>query len=153
MSLTAEDDIDACEDQFQLAFGQLPNLTGEQGAIEGYDLRDIGDRVSGKASSPRRKEDVARGICPSEIAGQWDADNGPDPTPVQAISLDYQDRPPKPGARTCWLRQVCPIHVALGDYHSTALSVRLAAAETAGSGRMSTASHTRFIASVMASGS
>ena len=55
--------------------------------------------------------------------------------------------------RNCWIWKVCPIHVALGDYHSTSSRVRLAAASTAGSGYVSTASRTRFIASVTVSGS
>jgi hypothetical protein len=59
----------------------------------------------------------------------------------------------KTGTGTCWIWKVCPIHMALGNYHSTPSRVRLAAAEMAGSGYVSTASQTRFIASVTASGS
>lgn len=151
--LTAEDDIDACENQIDLPLGEFPDFPGEQGTVEGYDLGDVGDRVPRKSSGLRRKEDIARGVRPPKIAGERDTDNGPDSAPVQGISLDYDDRPSKPGTRTRWLRQVCPIHVALGDYHSTRLSVRLAAPETAGSGRVSTVLHTRFMASVIASGS
>lgn len=152
-SLPAKDDIDAAENQVKLSFGQLSDFAAKQNAIEANNLRNIGDRVFWKPRGSRGKQDIAGRIRPSEIAGQRHADNGSDPASVEGISLDYNHRPSKPRTGTGWRRQVRPVDVTLGDYHSTRLRVRLATAEMAGSGRVSTASHTRFIASVTASGS
>ena len=149
----AEDDIDACEDQIQLSFGEFPDFTAKQTTIEGNNLRNISNRVPWKPRCSRRKQDITRGLRPSKVACQWHANDRPDTAPVESISLNYDDRSSKAGAGTCRIWQVRPVHMALGNYHSTCWSVRLAAAETAGSGRVSTASHTLFIASVTASGS
>ena len=59
----------------------------------------------------------------------------------------------KPGPEPVGSGRVGPVQMPLGDYHSTSSSVRLAAAERAGSEYVSIASQTRFIASVTASGS
>ncbi len=114
-------------------------------------MRNIGDRVFWKPRGSRGKQDIAGRIRPSEIAGQRHADDGSDPASIEDISLDYNywSSKPRTGARR--IRQVRPVNVALGNYHSTRLRMRRAAAEMAGSGRVSTTSHTRFIASVTAS--
>ena len=151
--LTAKNDINAADDQFELALGELPNSTGEQGAIESHDLRNVSNGILWKPRGSRGKQDITRSLRPSKIAGQRNAHNGSDPASVESLPLDYDDRSSKPGTGTRWSRQVRPVNVALGDYHSTRLSVRLAAAEMAGSGRVSTSPHTWFIASVTASGS
>ena len=149
----AEDDIDAGEDQVQLSFGEFLDFTAMQSTIEGNNLRNISNRVPWKPRCSRRKQDIARGLRPSNVACQWHANDRPDTAPVESISLNYDNRSSEAGAGTCRIWQVRPVHMALGDYHSTCWSTRLAAAETAGSGRVSTASHTLFIASVTASGS
>ena len=151
--LTAKNNVDAAKNQVKLPLGKFPDLSDEQGAVERYDLRDVSNGILGKAGSLRRKENVAGSVSPSKIAGERDTNHSPDSAPIQGISLNHQNRPAKPGAGTRWLRQVCPVHVALSDYHSTRLSVRLDAAERAGSGRVSTVLHTSFMASVIASGS
>ncbi len=151
VKLAAKDNIDAAKNQVKLPLGEFPDFPHEQGAVESYDLRDVGNGVLGKSGSLRRKKDVARSVRPSKVAGERDTNHGPDPAPVQGVSLNHQDRPAKPRSGACRLRQVCPVHVALGDYHSTRLSVRLDAAETAGSGRVSIVLHTWFMASVIAS--
>jgi len=145
--------MNACEDQVKLSFGEFPDFTAKQSTIEGNNLRNISNRVPWKPRRARRKQDITRSFRPSKVAGQWHADDCLDAAPVQGISLNYDDWSSEAGARTCRIWQVRPVHMALGDYHSTCWSVRLAAAETAGSGRVSTASHTLFIASVTASGS
>lgn len=152
-SLTAKNDIDAGENQVKLPFGQLSGFAAKQGTIESDDLRNVGNRVFRKPCGLRGKQDITRGLRPSKIAGQRDADHGFDPASVHGVTLDHHHGPSKAWTRTRGIRQVCPINVALGNYHSTRLSMRLAAAETTGSGRVSTASHTLFIASVTASGS
>ena len=151
--LAAKNNVDAAENQVKLSLGELSDFADEQGAVESYDLRDVSDGILGKSGSLRRKENVAGSIRPSKIAGERDTNHSPDSAPIQRISLNHQNRPAKPRSRTRWLRQVCPVHLALGDYHSTRLSVRLDAAERAGSGRVSTVLHTSFMASVIASGS
>jgi hypothetical protein len=151
--LAAKNDIDAAENQVKLPFGKFPNFAGEQSTVESDELRDVSNRVFGKSGRLRSKKDIARSVDPSQIAGQGNTNHGPDPAPVQGVSLDYEDRPAKSGARTRGLRQICPVDVALRDYHSMRLSVRLDAADRPGSGRVSTVLHTSFMASVIASGS
>ena len=151
--LTAKDNIDASENQFKLALGELSDFTGEEGTIESHDLRNVGNRILWKPRGSRGKQDVTWSVCPAEITGHRDADDGPDPASVEGVALDHDYGSPKAGSGTAWCRQVRPVDVALGNYHSTRLRVRLAAAERAGSGRESTSPHTRFIASVTASGS
>ena len=153
LSLTAKNDIDAANDQFELVLGELPDLTGEQGAIESHDLRNVSHGILWQPRGSRGKQDVTWSVCPAEITGHRDADDGPDPASVEGVALDHDYGSPKAGSGTAWCRQVRPVDVALGNYHSTRLRVRLAAAERAGSGRESTSPHTRFIASVTASGS
>ena len=152
-SLTAKDNIDAGKNQVKLSFGQLSDLAAEQDTIESNDLRNVSNRVLWKACGSRGKQDVTWSVCPAEITGHRDADDGPDPASVEGVALDHDYGSPKAGSGTAWCRQVRPVDVALGNYHSTRLRVRLAAAERAGSGRESTSPHTRFIASVTASGS
>ena len=41
--LAAEDDIDAGEDEGELAGGELAGALGEEVPVEGHDLRDVGD--------------------------------------------------------------------------------------------------------------
>ena len=151
--LAAKNDIDASENQVKLPFGKFPNFAGEQSTVESDELRDVGNAVLGKSGRLRPKKDIARSVGPSQIAGQGNTDHGPDPAPVQSVSLDYGDRPARSGARTRRFRQICPVNVALRDYHSMRLSVRLDAADRPGSGRVSTVLHTSFMASVIASGS
>ncbi len=151
--LAAENDVDAAKNQVELSLGELCNFPHEQSAVESYDLRDVGNGILGKAASLRRKENVAGSVRPSKIAGERNTNHSPDPAPIQGVSLNHQDRPAKSRSGACRLRQIGPVHVTLGDYHSTRLSVRLDAAEIAGSGRVSTVLHTWFMASVIASGS
>ena len=153
LSLTAKNDIDAANDQFELVLGELPDLTGEQAAIESHDLRNVSHGILWQPRGSGGKQDIPRCLRPSKVAGQRNAHDGSDPASVESLPLDNDDRSSKARPRARWSRQVRPLSVALGDYHSTRLSVRLAAAETAGSDRVSTSSHTRFIASVTASGS
>ena len=153
LSLTAKDNIDAGKNQVKLSFGQLSDFAAEQDTIESNDLRNVSNRVLWKACGLRGKRDIAGCLCPSKIAGQGHAHNRSDSASVEGISLDYHHWSSKAGARTRWIRQVRPVNVALGDYHSTRFRVRLAASEMAGSGWVSIASHTRLIASATASGS
>ncbi len=120
----AEDDIDACEDQVQLSFGEFPGFTAKQSTIEGNNLRNISNRVPWKPSRARRKQDITWGLRPSKVAGQWDADDCPYAASVQGISLNYDDWSSESGAGTCRIWQIRPVHMALGDYHSTCWSMR-----------------------------
>ena len=150
--LAAKNNVDAAKNQVKLSLGKFPDLPNEQRAVESYNLRDVSNGILGKARNLRRKENVAGSVRPSKIAGERDTNHSPDPAPVQGFSLNHQNRPAKTGTGTRWHRQVCPVHVALSDYHSTCLSVRLDAAETVGSSRVSTVLHTSFMASVMGNG-
>jgi len=151
--LAAKNDVDAAKNQVELSLGELSDFADEQGAVESHDLRDVRNGIFRKSGSLRREENVAGSIRPSKIAGERDTNRSPDPAPIQGVALNHQNRPAKPRSGAGRLRQVCPVNVALGDYHSTRLSVRLDAAEMAGSDRVSTVLHTWFMASVISSGS
>jgi len=151
--LATKDNIDAGENRVKLPLGKLSDFAAKQNAIESDDLRNVGHGVLWKPRGAGGKRDITRGLSPSKVAGQWDADNSSDSAAVEGISLDYDHGSPKPRTRTRRVRQVRPTNLTLGDYHSTRLRVRLAAAETAGSAWVSIALHTRFIAAVTASGS
>ena len=97
----AEDDINACEDQVQLSFGEFPDFTAKQSTIEGNNLRNISNRVPWKPRRARRKQDITRSFRPSKVAGQWHADDCPDTASVESISLNYDDWSSKAGAGTC----------------------------------------------------
>lgn len=153
IKLAAENDVDAAKNQVELSLGELSDFADKQGAVESYDLRDVGNGIFRESRGLLRKKNVSGSVRPSKIAGERDTNHSPDSAPIQGVSLNHQDRPSKPGSGACRLRQICPVYVTLGDYHSTRLSVRLDAAEMAGSGRVSTVLHTWFIASVIASGS
>ena len=75
-----------------------------------------------------------------------------DTASIQRIALRNNHRSWEYRAGTGRVWQVCPVHMPLGNYHSTASRIRRATASNAGSGLVSTISQTRFIASVTASG-
>src|SRR2546428_3938995 len=152
-ALSPEHDVDAGEDQVDLPARQTTDTAGQERPVERQDLRDVGDRVLRQPGASRPKDRVARSVCPTEVAGQWNTYHGRDPAPIERVALNDEHRPAKAGTRARGRRQVGPAHVALCNYHSLRSRMRRAAAERAGSGRASTSEHTSFIASVIASGS
>ena len=79
------------------------------------------------------------------------ADDGGHAAAVERVALHHDDRAAEPRPRARGVRQIRPTDVALCHYHSVRCRMRRAAAESAGSGRVSSVSQTRFIASVIAS--
>lgn len=150
----AEDNVDPGEYQLRLLSGKLGDPFREQRSINGYNLRDVRNRIPRKASGWGAQQHVARCVRPAKIARQRNAEHGGDPAAVERFTLDDEDGPPKTGPRAHWIRQVGPPDFALRDYyHSTRRRSLLAEAAMAGSTPGSIASHTRFNASVSASGS
>jgi hypothetical protein len=92
------------------------------------DLRDIGNRVLGQPCRCSGERDVSRRREQSCIAGQRHHHRSRDPTGVEAISLDGNDRSPKSGARADGVLQRRPADVTLADHHSLPSSDRRAAA-------------------------
>lgn len=68
--LAAEDDVDAFENQFELSLGELADFFAEEVAIEGDDLRSIGNRVLGQSCRVCRENDVAGSVSPNKVAGE-----------------------------------------------------------------------------------
>ena len=92
--LAAKNDINAADDQFELALGELPNFTGEQGAIESHDLRNVSNGILWKPRGSRGKQDITRSLRPSKIAGQRNADERRDPASIHCVALDHHDGSP-----------------------------------------------------------
>lgn len=124
----------------------------EQRTIQRDDQRGTGDRVLRQTSGASRELDVPGCLLPPEVARERDTHNGLDAATIEAIPLNHNDRATKARTRTDGVWHVCPVDVPLADYHSVLSRIRRAASVRNGSGRLSSSSHTRFIASVMASG-
>ena len=124
----------------------------EQRTIQRDDLRGAGDRVLRQTSGASRELDVPGCVFPTKIARERYTHDGLDAATIEAIPLHHNDRTPESRAGPDGIWQVCPIDVPLGDYHSVLSRIRWAASVRNGSGRLSSSSTTRFIASVMAAG-
>ena len=129
----AEDDVDAGEDERELARGELAGALSEEVAIQGHDLRDVGDRIARQACRPGAQGDVAGGLGPAEVGGEGDADGGSDAAAVEGVTLHDDDGAPEPESGAGGRREVGPPDVSLSDYRSLRAWVRAAAAAKAGS--------------------
>lgn len=136
----------------ELATADSSGSLDEQRTIQGDDLRGTGDRVLRQPGGASRELDVPGCVLPAKIARERYAHDCLDAATIEAIPLHHNDRTPEARAGTDGIREVCPVNVALGDYHSVLSRIRRAASVMNGSGRLSSSSHTRFMASVMASG-
>src|SRR5947207_4342738 len=99
-------------------------------AVDGHDLRDIGDRVAIETRRLRPEEDVAGSLCPSHIARDRDAHDRPYAALVERIALYDDDGPAEAGRGPARCRQLSPAHVTLRDYQSIRSSACRADAAT-----------------------
>jgi hypothetical protein len=126
-------------------------VRGDNGPVDRHDLRDIGDRILWQSGGGRVEQNITWGLCQLEIAGERHTNGRREATAVKSIALDDDDGTSKSRTRTDGLRKIGPAHVTLTDYHSESRRIRLDAADRNSSGRVSTWSEMRFIASVIES--
>lgn len=85
------------QDQIELRLRHPPYMLRENGSIDGYDLRDIRDRILCKPCVAALQEHVARSGGPAEIARERDNHDRRQTTCVQSIPLDDHYRAREPG--------------------------------------------------------
>src|SRR5439155_16324684 len=132
---------------------QLRDALGEEGAIDGDDLRRVGHGLLRKIRRLGGQQYVARCPRPGEIARQGHTDHRGDPASVQGFALYDQHRPSKARGRARGRGQIRPPDLALRDlYHSLRSRTRRAAALTKASDGSVNWSTAWFMASVTSSG-
>src|SRR5512146_1260044 len=95
--LSAEDEVDAAEDECDVGGLELSDALAEDGAVDGDDLGDVRDGVAWEPCSFRVQQDVAGCGCPAEVAGERDDDNGGEAARVEGVALDDDDGSAKAG--------------------------------------------------------
>src|SRR5256885_15776956 len=87
-----EHDVDAGQDQIEVATGEPSHAFEKDVAIQGDDLRCVRDRVLGKTGLRRLEEDIPGSVSPVEVARQRDAHDGGDPAAIERLTLHDDDR-------------------------------------------------------------
>src|SRR5262249_42895009 len=148
-----EHDVDAIENCGELAAADAPRAFGQQGAVDGHDLRYVGDGVPWQARAARRQQCIAGRLRPAKIARQGSTDDRRDAAAVEGIGLNDDDGAAEARTGAGRLGEAGPADAALRDYHSTVDSRWRAAASANGSIRSPLSAQTRLSPSVTASAS
>ena len=94
------------------------NRLSEEVAIDGNDLRNVGDRVLREARRFGGNKHVAGGLDEPEVRGEHDSDDGLKPAPIERVILYDQERPPEARFGPGGLTELRPPHLATFDYQA-----------------------------------
>lgn len=77
----------------QILWRQLADSLGKEGAIDGDDLRRIGNRVLRKTRNFARQKHVPWCACPKQIACDGNTDHRGNPASIQVVALHDDNGP------------------------------------------------------------
>jgi hypothetical protein len=81
------------EQELDVGVWKLSDAFCEDSAVDGDDLRDVGDGVAWEPGACCGEQYVARCGFPAEIARERDDDDGGEAARVECVSLNDYDRP------------------------------------------------------------
>lgn len=118
----------------------MPDTLKKKTLVERKDLCNIGYGILRETGTCSGQLNVANSSRVTRIAGKRNADHRPNATAIEHVALNHYHGPPETrfGALRRW--QVSPVDVALDDYHSSLVRIRLAASATKASSSGSAAS-------------
>jgi hypothetical protein len=151
--LTAEDDINASQNEIELATRDFADSLSELLLVERDDERHVCHGILRESSRARGQKNISRCVTPLEVTGERNAHDRTDATDIDRVTLNHQYRSPIPRSRSHWLTEIGPPDFALSDHHSVRLKTRRAASvrKTSGSSTPMSAT-TWFMRSVSGSG-
>ena len=76
---------------------ETAGTSGEHGAVECDDLRDVGHGLLGEPGGSRGEKDVAGRVDEAEVRGEDDGHDGADSATVEGVALYDQYGPPVAG--------------------------------------------------------
>lgn len=140
--LQVQDESQPVLDILQQLATKATGGVGQEVAIHGDDLRDVGYGISGQPSGPGWYQHVARSFNQAQVGSQDDRQNGTQATAIESIALDNQNQPPESRLRARRLAQVGPPDLASLNYHASRSSDRRCVRRTRGSRRLSSVPYT-----------
>lgn len=148
---STKDDVDPSQQQLQLGSREFSDSVCEGALVDGHDLRYVRNRVFRESCDAWQEADVARCVGPAKIACDGDANYRSNPTPVEIVALNYNDRFAKARSGPSRRSQVSPPDFSLPDHHPDRSKTLRLAVLVKSSGSVLTSSQTRFIVSVTSS--